>query len=115
MSQIDDLIEEFKHDMECYVCNIKSNKKNLKRPYWGHESDPKKIEKSILFKTKQVDMCKLSIKVLTSIRDKGTYPMQEYYDFMDDYEDYLDFPSGSNLQKWFYENKEKILNIIKKN
>jgi len=113
MNQIDDLIEEFKYDMDFHLRNIKSNKKYLKRPYWGHvDFNPEKLEKSILVKTKQFEICKLSIKVLTSIRDKGTYPMQEYYDFMDDYEDYLDFPVDSYLHKWFYENKEKILNII---
>jgi len=107
MNQFDDLIEEFKRDLDFRVGRIKDYRRYLKRPHHV-DFDSEKFKKSILFRVLQVNIIKLSIKILISIRDKGTYPMQEYYDFMDDSEDYIDhnFPIQLN-KKWIYENRKK--------
>ena len=93
--KINDRIEEYKHDMKLFKfkgnrewSDLVSIPKAEHKAYF--ELHRASYEKAFSFADKQIEMCKLSIGVLTSVRDGRQIPKQKYLDFMDDFEDFMD-------------------------
>ena len=139
MNQIDGMIEHYKHELKRYKyegnrdwCEMPKSVRQLPRSeqeeyFFLHKAS---FDKAYSFSDKQIEMCKLSIGVLTSIRDKRKIPKQKYLDFMDDFEDFIDeydkylkektaesifeiLDKYSFDKEEFYEYKEEMLPYLK--